>query len=237
MDDHALVPGRIREGAVNDNPFEMRTTASRAGLASTGLVLMAGMGLAPGATYATIPDASRFRYHVEATAIPEFRASANIERSLSLHECVLEIRRLSGLTWEEIAKIFGVSRRSINNWALGGRLTEENAEKVRRVLANMRMLYDSSPARTAGILRGMRGETPIFEVLPSMKITDGSRAESSLPTNPKFDADASRLMANWNPTSLNGIIETENDIDDTPLKNMKPLAVRVPKLPRRPSEG
>lgn len=237
MDDDARISGRVREGTVNEYPFEIRTTASRTVLARTGLALMAGVGIAPAATNASIPAGSHFRYHVEATAIPESIAISGVERSLAIRECVLEIRRLSGLTWEEIAKIFGVSRRSINNWALGGRLTEENAEKVRRVLANVRMLYDSSPARTAGILRGMRGETPFFEVLLSMKITDGFRAESSLPTNPKFDADASRLMANWNPTSLNQILETESVVDEAPLKSMKPLAARAPKLPERPSAG
>lgn len=222
---------------MNEYPFEMRTTASRTVLARTGLALMAGVGLAPAATNASIPTGSHFRYHVEATAIPESIAISSVERSLAIRECVLEIRRLSGLTWDELAKVFGVSRRSIHNWALGDRLTDENADKVRRVLANVRMVYDSSPARTAGILRGMYGDRPFFEVLASTTLAGESSTQVSPPTCPIFDADAARLTANWNPTSLDQILEADSVIDDAPLGNMKPLAMRVPKLPIRPSAG
>lgn len=222
---------------MNNYPLEMRTTASRTVLARTGLALMAGVGLAPTATNATFPDGSHFRYHVEATAIPEPIAISGVERPLAIRECVLEIRLLSGLTWDELAKVFGVSRRSIHNWALGDRLTDENAEKVRRVLANVRKLYDSSPVRTAGILRGMHGDRPFFEVLPSTALADASSTQAVQPNCPIFDADASRLTANWNPTSLDQILEADSVIDDAPLGNMKPLAMRVPKLPKRPSAG
>lgn len=222
---------------MNGYPLEMRTTASRPTLAVTSLALMAGMGIAQGATSASIPDGSRFRFHVQATAIPESGASASAERPLPVRECVLEIRRLSGLTWDELARVFSVSRRSIHNWALGERLTDENAEKVRRVLTNVRKLFDSSPARTAGILRGMQGARPLLEELLSVGIADGSGSRSSDPTYPVFESDASRLVANWNPSPLAKILESESGLDDAPLGNMKPSGMRVPKLPKRPSAG
>jgi transcriptional regulator with XRE-family HTH domain len=222
---------------MNAYPFESGTTGFHSPFARTAVVMLGSMGMLSNATSATLPDASRFVPYVEATTIPDFASKTDSEKAISLKDCVLDLKRLSGLTWEELGKIFGVSRRSVHNWALGERLTEENAAKVRLALANVRKLFDSSPAKTAGILRGMRGETPLFEALLSAKLTDGSSAETSLPTYPKFDTDASRLMANWNPTSLNQILETESVVDETPLRNMKSLAVRVPKLPKRPSAG
>lgn len=218
-------------------PYENGTMASRPGLTRTAVALIGTMSLAPSTTCASVADPLRLQLFVESTPIHDFQNHSSREQPLPLKACVLELKRFSGLTWEELGKIFGVSRRSVHNWALGERLTEENAAKVRIALANVRKLFDSSPAKTAGILRGMRGETPFFEALLSAKLTDGSSAETSLPTYPTFDADASRLTANWNPTSLNQILETESVVDEAPLKNMKPLAARVPRLPKRPNTG
>ena len=46
--------------------------------------------------------------------------------------------------------------------------------------------------------------------------------------------DNPRLIANWQPTSVSELIDIKPI--DAPLRNMAPLAVRVPRLPvRRPT--
>ena len=44
--------------------------------------------------------------------------------------------------------------------------------------------------------------------------------------------DNPRLLANWQPTSVSELIDGKPI--DAPLRNMAPLAVRVPRLPARP---
>lgn len=39
-----------------------------------------------------------------------------------------EAHEVSGLTWEQIARYFGVSRRAVHLWASGGRMTASNEE-------------------------------------------------------------------------------------------------------------
>lgn len=39
---------------------------------------------------------------------------------------IAELRRLAGLTWEELARLFGVSRRSVHFWASGNPLNSQN---------------------------------------------------------------------------------------------------------------
>jgi transcriptional regulator with XRE-family HTH domain len=51
---------------------------------------------------------------------------------------VMEVRRLSGLTWEQLARLFGVARRSLHFWASGKRLNAVNEERLRRLLAVLR---------------------------------------------------------------------------------------------------
>jgi hypothetical protein len=51
-----------------------------------------------------------------------------------------ELRRLSGFTWDQLARLFGVSRRSLHFWASGKVMTPANEEHLHRVLATIRKI-------------------------------------------------------------------------------------------------
>ena len=55
-------------------------------------------------------------------------------------DAILEIRRRSGLTWEEMSDLFNVSRRSIHHWANGKPLSARHERAVRQALAAIRGL-------------------------------------------------------------------------------------------------
>lgn len=57
----------------------------------------------------------------------------------------------SGLTWEQLGRAFGVSRRAVHHWANGGRLNAANAE----ILAYLVALVRSLPAHTADQRRAL----------------------------------------------------------------------------------
>jgi DNA-binding transcriptional regulator YiaG len=61
--------------------------------------------------------------------VPDLSASPTDRR---LADSVADLRRRSGLTWEEFARVFGVSRRAVHGWAAGARLNSRNAERLRR---------------------------------------------------------------------------------------------------------
>lgn len=48
------------------------------------------------------------------------------------------IKEHSGLTWEHLGKVFGVSRRAVHMWANGGRLNDSNARALREFSAVIR---------------------------------------------------------------------------------------------------
>src|SRR6266542_2454198 len=57
------------------------------------------------------------------------------EPSIKRPSVALSVRHLyeaSGLTWEQLARLFGVSRRAVHNWANGGRMTARHVEISRR---------------------------------------------------------------------------------------------------------
>ena len=56
--------------------------------------------------------------------VPDLSATAKVMQ---------EMHDKSGLTWDELARIFGVSRRSLHHWARGGRLNAYNSRRLQRV--------------------------------------------------------------------------------------------------------
>jgi transcriptional regulator with XRE-family HTH domain len=59
-------------------------------------------------------------------------------------EALHELRKLSGLTWEQLAKLFNVSRRSLHFWASGQPLSRFNEENLNRLLGTIRYINRGS---------------------------------------------------------------------------------------------
>jgi len=80
-----------------------------------------------------------FKPHVVpaiASAPPGFRA----------RDAIFELKRLTGLTWEELATLLSVTRRSLHLWANGGPINALNERHVRDLLMAMHEL-DRGTAR------------------------------------------------------------------------------------------
>lgn len=81
---------------------------------------------------------------------------------------IMEIRRLSGLTWEELGTLFDVSRRSIHNWANGKRVSAGNDQMISRMLAAIRHLDQGDQADTRALLLTV-DQTTGFSTLDLLK--------------------------------------------------------------------
>ena len=64
----------------------------------------------------------------------------------------MEVRRRSGLTWEQLGELFDVSRRSVHHWANGKPLAAGRERTLRRMLATVRYLDRGSQADTRALL-------------------------------------------------------------------------------------
>lgn len=76
---------------------------------------------------------------------------------------ILEMRRISGLTWDDLAGLFGVTRRAIHHWANGNPLKPEHIRQVHDVLRVMRFVARASAEETrAALLTPVAaGRTPL----------------------------------------------------------------------------
>jgi len=65
---------------------------------------------------------------------------------------LLELRRLSGLSWEQIAGILGVDRRSVHNWAAGKPIALKNQQRIGELLSFLQFMDRGSAHENAALL-------------------------------------------------------------------------------------
>ncbi|PSB59374.1 transglycosylase domain-containing protein [Chamaesiphon polymorphus] len=73
----------------------------------------------------------------------------------STQQAINELRKLSGLTWEQLATLFGVSRRSVHFWASGEPLSSANEEKLNRTLDSVKYISRGSASSNRSLLMGI----------------------------------------------------------------------------------
>lgn len=152
-------------------------------------ILLVGVGLSNGllqstsgyvsrgliAPHPSLNWASRRSVSKEAVA---FRAPvAEVERAstaspppVTSAELVARVRDDSGLTWDQLARYFGVSRRAVHLWAAGGRMSASNEELLMHLVDIVETLADRSPeARRQTLLSQASG----------LNIVDTERARRS----------------------------------------------------------
>lgn len=74
----------------------------------------------------------------------------------------------SGLTWDQIARALGVSRRSVHLWASGGRVSSRNAEHLASMYAAVREVdAPHARARRDALLAHRSGRMSIYDEIAS----------------------------------------------------------------------
>jgi len=83
----------------------------------------------------------------------------------STSSAIMELRRLSGLTWEHLATLFDVARRTLHFWASGKPVNAPNEERLRRVLAVVRKADRGFAAKNRAMLLEDRDGVVPFDLL------------------------------------------------------------------------
>jgi DNA-binding transcriptional regulator YiaG len=90
-------------------------------------------------------------------------------------EMVQKLRDMTGLTWAQLAQLFGVSRRAVHNWANGGRMNARHAELLGQLERTVRDLPGSDAAsRRASLLAAGDDGLSIFDRLRGRRASDSS---------------------------------------------------------------
>jgi DNA-binding XRE family transcriptional regulator len=106
---------------------------------------------------------------------------------------IQELRRRSGLTWDELAGLFGVSRRSVHFWASGKPMSPSHEVELNGLLHAVRYIDRGAGTATRAVLTSMQvdGSTPLDhlaagrwrEVMSQLGQGGGSGAVARTPLN------------------------------------------------------
>jgi DNA-binding transcriptional regulator YiaG len=127
------------------------------------LLIQVGFALAPLATASESADSLP-----QASLHPVWHTTSGEPLSLRPRDCsaISELRLLSGLTWEQLARLLGVARRSVHLWASGMALSPANEERLLRVLATIRQVdRGDAAANRAALFAEHKGGVVAFDLL------------------------------------------------------------------------
>lgn len=79
-------------------------------------------------------------------------SSANRQQPATDAELIRWLHAETGLTWDQVARAFDVSRRTAHLWANGSKVSASNAEAIHAFAALVRKAVGSSPAETRAAL-------------------------------------------------------------------------------------
>jgi transcriptional regulator with XRE-family HTH domain len=97
-------------------------------------------------------------------------------------EAIRNLRARSGLTWDELARAFGVSRRAVHAWASGAKLNQAHAARLSVLAKFIDSLATDTPSRTRAVLHtpAGNGESPYQHLIQSLA-QSGNRREGFAP--------------------------------------------------------
>lgn len=109
-------------------------------------------------------------------------------------EEVAWIKEHSGLTWDQLGKVFGVSRRAVHMWANGGRLNETNARRLREFSATIRHIESESPGSTPEMVRARlhQVEADGYSIVGRLQQQRSGGSSWGAPFGPERMIDATR---------------------------------------------
>jgi DNA-binding transcriptional regulator YiaG len=122
----------------------------RPGLVGSAVICFVISG-SPGTASASVAPVELVRAH---NATHQTTAGATWVGEPDPGAAIGELRRSSGLTWDQLARLFGVDRRSLHFWASGKRMAPANEERLQRLLAVMRKIDRGSASANRAALLG-----------------------------------------------------------------------------------
>lgn len=142
-----------------------------------------------------------------------------------------ELRRLSGFTWEQLARLFGVSRRSLHLWASGKPMASSNEERLQRLLSVVRQIDRGSASENRALLLGSDADGQWrFDLLASghydrvVSELGPGRVRRAIP--PRLSAEARAARAPRAPEELVGALQDRIHPASGRLLGAKPIVTK-----------
>lgn len=199
-------------------------TSSDCALQPARLVLLCiGGALAVQATTSTESDTLKI---IERSAAEQTNSGLLVpDATTSQSAAVAELRRRSGLTWDQLARLFGVARRSVHFWASGKALNASNEERLGRLLAVIGHIDRGNAQETRAALMTAQSDGVIpFDLLSADKFDEvmerlGAGSHRTMPAQTPLSSAA---LAARMPTPPGERVDLLHDTVHRDVGNFRP---------------
>ena len=147
-------------------------------------------------------------------------------------EAIMEIRRRSGLTWEELGDLFDVSRRSVHHWANGKPVTARHDRTIRNMLAAIRHLDRGDRAGTRALLLTVDGAMGIstLDLLKNGRFDEAmGRVAGVRAPEPRHTSLSRTAWDSRRPPAPTLLLGAEQERPDIPASARVARPKRIPK--------
>lgn len=149
------------------------------------VIVVSGALSVPGTSSAEPARLWEESYVHESTATasgPSWEQHAEIPNEAeTTRQAISELRRISGLTWEQLGELFDVSRRSVHFWASGKPLNAANEQRLMQVVDVVRAADRGDARSTRAALFEAKEGTTAFALLTAGRVEE-ARATLSVGT-------------------------------------------------------
>ena len=143
---------------------------------------------------------------------------------------IAELRRVSGFTWDQLARLFNVTRRALHFWASGKAMAASNEEHLQRLLVVVREIDRGSASANRTALLTSRGGTIPLDLLAAAQydrvVALLGRGEGGRAHAPKPSAEALAARAPRPPEDLVGALQDRVHRETGPVRAAKSVRVR-----------
>lgn len=165
--------------------------------------------------------------------VSQTNSGLTADQQTSVGPAIMELRRLSGMTWEQLAGLFEVTRRTVHFWASGKALNSYNEEKLYRILSTVREISRGTAQENRDLLftASQGGMAPI-DLLRAGQYADvvrilGAGGGLERPTLAPLSESARRMRMPSSPETLVGALQDRIDMGTGRTRAAR--AVRVKK--------
>jgi DNA-binding transcriptional regulator YiaG len=136
-----------------------------------------------------------------------------------------ELKKVCGLTWEQLAKIFNVSRRSLHFWASGKPISPFNEEHLRRLLATIRYINrGSADLNRSALLEPRHGSMIPLDLLIAGKYEEVKRllGAGKIVEEKKLKPLSPEVVAARHPQSPENLVGALNEPIHREIRRSRP---------------
>lgn len=151
-------------------------------------------------------------------------------------EALDDIKARSGFTWDQLARVFGVGRRSMHNWMNGQSMTQEHEEVLYRFREILRLIGDSNPLIVRAALRDRARGASIVDLIADGRLEEArtvalggavSDERAALRATSRDLSDAVREARRDTPPAVDLLARTvQVDLPQPRLKKSAPITRR-----------